>query len=157
MLVVGAGPAGLSAAHKAGLRGYEVALAEAGTELGGRVTRESKLPGLNAWARVRDYRQGQIQKMTNVNVYRDSALTADDILGFGFEHVAIATGATWRRDGIARYNLLPFAIDPAMPVFTPDDLMAGKRPPGHVVVYDDDHYYMASVLAELLVAERQHA
>ena len=39
-----------------------------------------------------------------------------------------------------------------MPVFTPDDLMAGKRPQGHVVVYDDDHYYMASVLAELLVA-----
>ena len=152
VLVVGAGPAGLSAAHKAGLRGYEVALAEAGTELGGRVTREAKLPGLNAWARVRDYRQGQIQKMTNVNVYRDSALTADDILGFGFEHVAIATGATWRRDGIARYNLLPFPIDPAMAVFTPDDLMAGKRPQGHVVVYDDDHYYMASVLAELLVA-----
>ena len=30
VLVVGAGPAGLSAAHKAGLRGYEVALAEAG-------------------------------------------------------------------------------------------------------------------------------
>jgi dimethylamine/trimethylamine dehydrogenase len=151
VLVVGAGPTGLSAAHKAGLRGYEVALAEASTELGGRVTRESKLPGLNAWARVRDYRQGQIQKMSNVNVYRDSRLTADDILGFGFEHVAIATGAEWRRDGIARYNLLPFAIDPAMPVFTPDDLMAGQRPTGHVAVYDDDHYYMASVLAELLV------
>ncbi len=38
-----------------------------------------------------------------------------------------------------------------MPVFTPDDLMAGAKPSGHVVVYDDDHYYMASVLAELLV------
>jgi dimethylamine/trimethylamine dehydrogenase len=151
VLVVGAGPAGLSAAHKLGLRGYEVALAEAGTELGGRVTREAKLPGLSAWGRVRDYRAGQIAKMTNVNVYRDSGLSADDILGFGFEHVAIATGATWRRDGIARYNLLPITLDSAMPVLTPDDLMAGKRPTGHVVVYDDDHYYMASVLAELLV------
>jgi dimethylamine/trimethylamine dehydrogenase len=151
VLVVGAGPAGLSAAHKAGLRGYEVALAEAGAELGGRVSRESRLPGLSAWARVRDYRQGQIAKMSNVSVYRDSGLTADDILGFGFGHVAIATGATWRRDAIARYNLLPIALDPAMPVFTPDDLMAGKLPSGHVVVYDDDHYYMGSVLAELLV------
>ena len=152
VLVVGAGPAGLSAAHKLGLRGYEVALAEAGTELGGRVSRESQLPGLNAWARVRDYRAGQIGKMTNVNVYRDSNLSADDILGFGFEHVAIATGATWRRDGVARYNLLPIAIDRAMPIFTPDGLMDGKRPTGHVVIYDDDHYYMGSVLADLLVA-----
>ena len=151
VLVVGAGPAGLSAAHKLGLRGYEVALAEAGTELGGRVARECRLPGLSAWGRVRDYRAGQIGKMSNVNVYRDSKLSADDILEFGFEHVAIATGATWRRDGIARYNLLPIAIDAAMPVFTPDDLMEGQRPSGHVVVYDDDHYYMGSVLAELLV------
>ena len=151
VLVVGAGPTGLSAAHKAGLRGYEVALAEAGTELGGRVSRESQLPGLNAWARVRDYRQGQIAKMTNVNVYRDSRLSADDIIGFGFEHVAIATGSTWRSDGIARFNLLPIGIDAAMPVFTPDDLMDGKRPMGDVVIYDDDHYYMGSVLAELLV------
>jgi len=151
VLVIGAGPAGLSAAHRVGLRGYEVALAEAGTELGGRVARECRLPGLSAWGRVRDYRAGQIAKMTNVNVYRDSRLTAEDVLGFGFEHVAVATGATWRRDGIARYNLLPIAISPAMPVFSPDDIMDGKRPSGHVVVYDDDHYYMGSVLAELLV------
>jgi dimethylamine/trimethylamine dehydrogenase len=151
VLVIGAGPAGLSAAHRVGLRGYEVALAEAGTEIGGRVARECRLPGLSAWGRVRDYRAGQIGKMTNVNVYRDSRLTAEDVLGFGFEHVAVATGATWRRDGVARYNLLPIAIAPAMPVFTPDDIMDGKRPSGHVVVYDDDHYYMGSVLAELLV------
>jgi dimethylamine/trimethylamine dehydrogenase len=151
VLVVGAGPAGLSAAHKVGLRGYEVALAEATAELGGRVTRESRLPGLSAWARVRDYRHGQIAKMANVNVYRDSALTADDVLDFGFAHIAIATGARWRRDGIARYNLLPIPLAEALPIFTPDDLMAGSLPSGEVAVYDDDHYYMGSVLAELLV------
>jgi dimethylamine/trimethylamine dehydrogenase len=151
VLVVGAGPAGLSAAHRVGLRGYEVALAEAGTELGGRVARECRLPGLSAWGRVRDYRAGQIGKMPNVNVYRDSRLSAEDVLGFGFEHVAVATGATWRRDGVARYNLRPIAIDPGMPLLTPDDIMDGKRPSGHVVVYDDDHYYMGSIMAELLV------
>lgn len=152
VLVVGAGPAGLSAAHKLGLRGYEVALAEAGTELGGRVARECRLPGLSAWGRVRDYRQGQIQKMTNVEIYRSSRLAASDILEFGFPHIAIATGATWRRDGVARFHTLPVAIDGQMPVFTPDDLMEGRMPSGHVVLYDDDHYYMGSVLAELLVA-----
>jgi dimethylamine/trimethylamine dehydrogenase len=38
-----------------------------------------------------------------------------------------------------------------MPVFTPDDLMDGRLPEGdRVVLYDDDHYYMGGVLAELL-------
>lgn len=31
--------------------------------------------------------------------------------------------------------------------------MAGKRPKGTVVVFDDDHYYMASVIALLLAKE----
>ncbi len=152
ILVVGAGPTGLSAAHKLGLRGYEVALAEAGTELGGRVARECRLPGLNAWGRVRDYRQGQIQKMANVNVYLDSRLAASDVFDMGFTDVVVATGATWRRDGVARFHTLPFSVAAAMPVYTPDDLMDGKLPSGHVVIYDDDHYYMGGVLAELLVA-----
>ncbi|MCB2093775.1 MAG: FAD-dependent oxidoreductase [Rhodobacteraceae bacterium] len=152
VLVIGAGPAGLEAARAAAMRGYEVALAEAGTELGGRVRLESRLPGLAAWGRVRDYRAHQIGQMTNVGVYFDSALSAQDVLDFGFEHVAIATGSTWRRDGVARHNLAPIAIDTAMPVFTPDDLMAGNLPKGgEIVLYDDDHYYMGGVLAELLV------
>jgi len=153
VLVIGAGPAGLEAARVAAMRGYEVAIAEAGTELGGRVRLESRLPGLSAWGRVRDYRAHQIGKLANVNVYFDSRLTAQDVLDFGFQNVAIATGSTWRRDGVARFNLTPIAIDPAMPTFTPDDIMAGRLPaPGtDVVLYDDDHYYMGGVLAEVLV------
>ncbi|HEY3146515.1 MAG TPA: FAD-dependent oxidoreductase [Dongiaceae bacterium] len=151
VLIVGAGPAGLSAARGLGLRGYEVALAEAGTELGGRVAKECRLPGLAAWGRVRDYRVGQVQKMPNVQVYLDSQLSADEVLEFGFEHVAIATGSSWRGDGVARFQTQPMAIDPAMPLFTPDDLMAGRLPKGEVLLYDDDHYYMGGVLAELLV------
>jgi dimethylamine/trimethylamine dehydrogenase len=38
-------------------------------------------------------------------------------------------------------------------VFTPDQLMRGVLPEGdEVVLYDDDHYYLGGVLAELLVA-----
>jgi dimethylamine/trimethylamine dehydrogenase len=44
--VVGAGPAGLKAARALGQRGYDVMLAEAGRQLGGRVTLKSKLTGL---------------------------------------------------------------------------------------------------------------
>ena len=58
VLVVGAGPAGLEAAMMLGRRGYEVVLAEATRELGGRVLGEARLPGLAAWIRVVDYRAG---------------------------------------------------------------------------------------------------
>ena len=151
VLIVGAGPAGLEAARALGERGYQVALAEASTDLGGRVSKERLLPGLSAWGRVADYREGQIQTMTNVDVYLDSELTADQVLEFGFEQVGIATGSSWRRDGVARFHQHPIAIDPAMPLFTPDDLMDGQSPSGHVVVFDDDHYYMGGIMAELLV------
>jgi len=151
---VGAGPAGLEAARAAGLRGYRVTLAEAGEELGGRVTRESALPGLSAWARVRDYRVGQIQRMANVEVYLASRLTADQVLELGADHVAIATGATWRRDGYGRQLTSPVPGSDGAHVLTPDDILAGRRPPGSkVLLFDDDHYYMASVIAELLSAE----
>ena len=153
VLIVGAGPAGLEATLAAGKRGYSVTLAEATATLGGRVARERHLPGLQAWGRVADYRTGQLAPMANVAVYRESRLTAEDILAMGAQHVAIATGATWRRDAVARLHLGPIPTDPAMPVFTPDDIMAGAGPSGGcVVIYDDDHFYMGSVMAETLIA-----
>jgi dimethylamine/trimethylamine dehydrogenase len=154
VLIVGAGPAGLEAARTAGLAGYRVTLAEASDGLGGRVSREARLPGLAAWARVRDYRAGQIAQMANVDVFPASRLDAAHVLEFGAEHVALATGATWRRDGIG------YTLRGAVPgigeagLLTPDDIMDGRRPPdGPVVIFDDDGYYMASVLAELMAAE----
>src|SRR5699024_6750835 len=51
ILIIGAGPAGLEAARALGARGYDVILAEARRELGGRVTDEAKLPHLSAWIR----------------------------------------------------------------------------------------------------------
>lgn len=151
LLVVGAGPAGLEAALAAARRGYEVHLAEASAELGGRVLRESALPGLREWSRVRDWRVGQLQPMANVNIYLDSPLSAADIRDFGAGHVAIATGSRWRHDGVGRANGWAVPGFAAGKVFNPDDLMAGRRPQGPVVIFDDDHYYMANVLAERCV------
>jgi dimethylamine/trimethylamine dehydrogenase len=154
VLVAGAGPAGLEAAMALGKRGYEVVLAEATDRLGGRVAREARLPGLATWIRVVDYRRGQLAKLPGVELAFASRLEADEILSYGFDHVALATGARWRRDGSARWHTRPIPIGDGVAVLTPDDLMAGERPAGdRVVLFDDDHYYMGGVLAELLVAD----
>ncbi|MEM7124521.1 MAG: FAD-dependent oxidoreductase [Pseudomonadota bacterium] len=151
VLIVGGGPAGLEAARAAGRRGYHVTLAEAADELGGRVSRESRLPGLAAWARVRDYRIGQIHQMPNVEVFPASQLDAANVLELGAQHVALATGATWRRDGVGYTLRDPVEGFDQPHVLSPDDLMDGKRPPdGPVLIFDDDGYYMASVLSDLL-------
>jgi len=154
VLVIGAGPAGLEATRMLGLRGYHVMLAEAEQELGGRVTREATLPGLSEWARVRDYRVHQIRSMANVEIYLDNALDADDVIAMEAGHVVVATGATWRADGVGMFNDAPLS-GPAPPerVFTPDDIMAGRVPRGPTLIFDDDHYYMSSVIAERLRAE----
>ena len=155
VLVVGAGPAGLEAARALGQRGYEVVLAEAGTELGGRVARESRLPGLAAWGRVRDWRVGQLHKLPNVEVYRASRLDAAEVREAGCALVAIATGSTWRRDGAGRHHEwpMPGALDFPERVRTPDDIMRGATLQSPVVVFDDDHYYMGGAIAEKLAAE----
>ncbi|MEZ5775219.1 MAG: FAD-dependent oxidoreductase [Hyphomicrobiaceae bacterium] len=152
VLIVGAGPAGLECAQALGHRGYTVVLAEARRELGGRVVREAGLAGLSEWIRVRDWREGQIKRMANVTVYRESAMTAADVLATDIANVVIATGARWRRDGFGRNNHKAIPVTGQPRILTPDDVMAGVAIEGPVVVFDDDDFYMGGVVAETLVA-----
>ena len=56
-----------------------------------------------------------------------------------------------RVDGRGLHNVTPpTKFRPSEQVFTPDDIMAGRLPEGPTLIYDDDHYYMANVIAELL-------
>jgi len=156
ILVVGGGPAGLECALMLGKRGYRVILAEETKELGGRISKEAKLPGLSEWGRVKDYRMRMLDKLDNVKIYLGSHLSAEDILEFseegkfGFSHVFLATGAKWRKDGIARKNREPIPGLGNLLVLTADDLFAGVTVKGKVVIFDDEHYYMGGVLAEKL-------
>jgi dimethylamine/trimethylamine dehydrogenase len=110
------------------------------------------------WRRVMDWRLTQINKTPNIFFYPSSPMTAKDVLEAGAPHVIIATGSTWRRDGVGRYLSRPVPGDGN--IFTPDDFLeSGGLPPKFqqqaagfqkVVIYDDDHYYMGGVLAELL-------
>ena len=121
--------------------------------MGGRVANESKLPGLSSWGRVVDYRVDALNRLETVEIYRESRLEVQDVFDLGVEHVFVATGSHWRNDGLGRALRQPLTGLENIEVFTPDQVMAGAVLPSPVLLFDDDHYYMGNVLAELLVAQ----
>ncbi len=152
-LVVGAGPAGLEAALTLARRGLEVTLTEARRSLGGRVSQEATLPGLATWSRVRDWRLTMLDKLPNVQIFRESRMAAGDIEDLNPDHTVLATGARWRRDGVGVVEITPREFPKAL---TPDDIFAGAAITGPVVIHDDEHYFMGGALAEKL-ARAGHA
>ncbi|CAH0441540.1 oxidoreductase [Ralstonia pseudosolanacearum] len=152
VLVIGAGPAGLEAAVWLGRRGYETILADRARHFGGRAVAESHLPGLHAWRRVADWRLGQLRKDRHVLMLPENDVTAEIALESECSLIVVATGAEWRRDGVGRTHALPIPGLDALPVYSPDDIMAGRLPAGRVLVFDDDHYYMGGVISEKLAA-----
>ncbi|MEI6833296.1 MAG: FAD-dependent oxidoreductase [bacterium] len=150
ILVVGAGPSGLECARAMGQRGYPVTLVDSKPEFGGRVLLESRLPGLSEWRRVAEWRLSGAQRRDNVQMFPASHMTAKDILDTGIRDIIVATGARYRRDGVGRSTHYPISGYETAKIFTPDDIMDGQTPKGQVVIYDDDHFYMGGVIAELL-------
>ncbi|MDB6085036.1 MAG: methylamine [Gammaproteobacteria bacterium] len=152
ILIVGGGPAGLECAVTLARRGYQVTLAEAAKEFGGRLRFETRLPGLATWGRVTDWRLGRLRDLPNVNLYPASELQAHDILALEHSHVVVATGARWTK---MLYSTMEFPVGEleGPGVYTPDDLAAGAVPPGPVVVFDFDNYYMAGAVAEHLAKQ----
>ncbi len=152
-LIVGAGPAGLEAARVLGERGFEVMLAEARKTPGGRVTFESRLPGLSEWARVRDWRLTQLRKNHKVGLFPDSMMTADDVMDCKADYVLLATGADWTTDGIGRSLQEPFAGHDNKNVISADALLQDTHKiAGRYLIFDDDHYYLGPLLAKKLQA-----
>ena len=156
VLVIGGGPAGLEAARVLGERGVRVLLAEKRRTLGGRVSDESLLPGLAEWRRVRDWRLTRLDKLDNVDVFPESPMSAEDVFEVEADHVVVATGAQWATDGVGRHRDIPIEIAAGARVLSADTVLRGEEtPPGRVLIYDDDHYYLGPVLA-LELRRRKH-
>jgi len=154
-LVVGSGPSGLECTVQLARRGYQVILAEAKNKLGGRVLFESNLKGLSNWKRVVDNRTHEILQNNNIQVYKESKLTAELIGGLGINNIFLATGSSWRKDGIGRSRRSPIQGLESIQVYSPEEVVQNLQDiKGPLVVYDDEQGYLAGVLADHLSSEK---
>ncbi len=153
VLIVGAGPAGLEAARVLGLAGFKVLIAEATRQPGGRVRRESRLPGLNEWSRVTDWRLQQLLKLPNVELFLDSPMQAADVFDTESQHVLVATGSSWATDGIGRHRQTSINGHEQPSIRSVDQILDGEIEQNLTyLIFDDDHYYLGPVLASALAS-----
>jgi 2,4-dienoyl-CoA reductase (NADPH2) len=95
--VVGAGPAGLSAAITAAERGHKVTLFDRAAELGGQLNMARVIPGKEEFHGLVDWFEVMVQE-TGVEVRLGVEAGPDDLAGF--DEVIIATGVIPRDPGI---------------------------------------------------------
>ncbi|KAF0964988.1 NADPH-dependent 2,4-dienoyl-CoA reductase [Rhodococcus sp. T7] len=92
--VVGAGPAGLSAALGLAQRGHSVTLFEADSEIGGQFGIARKIPGKEEFAETIRY-YNRLLPLTGVDVRLDTRVAATELVGT-YDEVIVATGVTPR-------------------------------------------------------------
>jgi 2,4-dienoyl-CoA reductase (NADPH2) len=117
--VVGAGPAGLSAAVSAAGRGHQVTLFEANDYIGGQFDMARRIPGKEEFNETIRYFTTML-RVNGVKVRLGTRVSAPDLAGY--DHVVLATGVTPRIPGIP-------GIDHPM-VLTYGEAIAGVQPLG---------------------------
>jgi 2,4-dienoyl-CoA reductase (NADPH2) len=97
--VVGAGPAGLSAATVAAGRGHQVTLFDSLDRIGGQFNLAMRIPGKEEFAETLRYFRRQLE-LTGVDVRLGQRVTREELLEAGFDDVIVATGIRVRKPGI---------------------------------------------------------
>ena len=121
--VVGAGPAGLSAAITAAERGHKVVLFDMATEIGGQLNMAKQVPGKEEFHGLVDY-FGTALVEAGVELRLGTAATADMLAGY--DEVVIATGVIPRDPGIPGQDL-PHVVSYI-------DVLRGKVTAGKTVI-----------------------
>lgn len=107
--VVGAGPAGLSAATIAAQRGHEVTLYDKSDQIGGQFNMAKQIPGKEEFYETIRYYKSQID-LYNVNLQLNTEVSAKDLIG-QYDEVILATGVYPREiqlDGINHDKVLSY-------------------------------------------------
>ena len=122
--VVGAGPAGLTAATIAAERKHEVYLYEAEAEIGGQFNMAKIIPGKEEYAETIRYYRRQIE-LTGVKLHLNTKATVQNLLLQGFDEIILATGVRPKKvsfEGANHPKVLNYA-----------DVLYRNKPVGHKV------------------------
>jgi N,N-dimethylglycine/sarcosine dehydrogenase len=143
IVVVGGGPAGLETARVAAERGHRVVLFEASGELGGHVLLEAAVPHRHELRGIPDYYRRQLERL-GVDLRLGVTASAEVVRGERPDAVVVATGSR---------PALPEPAGEAMPILTADEVLAGRRAAGRVLVFDDEGRYRGPGAALLLARQ----
>ena len=97
--VVGAGPAGLSAATVAAGRGHDVTLFESSDTIGGQFRIAMQIPGKEEFNETIRYFRRKLD-LTGVKLRLGQRVSRDELVAAGFDDVIVATGIKVRMPGI---------------------------------------------------------
>jgi NADPH-dependent 2,4-dienoyl-CoA reductase/sulfur reductase-like enzyme len=143
IVVVGGGPAGLEVARVAAERGHRVVLFEAADALGGHILLEAAIPHRHELRGIPDYYRRELARL-GVVARLATRVTADIVRAERPDAVVVATGSLPAPPEIA--------LD-GMPTVTADEVLAGRRLEGRVLVWDDDGRYRGPGAALLLARQ----
>jgi 2,4-dienoyl-CoA reductase (NADPH2) len=108
--VVGAGPAGLSAATVAAECGHDVTLFDSSDRIGGQFNLAMQVPGKEEFAQTLRYFSRRLA-ITGVKLQLQTRVTREQLLSQGFDEVVVATGIvprTPRITGVERTNVVSY-------------------------------------------------
>ncbi|WP_407926472.1 oxidoreductase [Aquipseudomonas ullengensis] len=97
--VVGAGPAGLSAATVAAERGHSVTLFDSASEIGGQFNVAKRVPGKEEFYETLRYFKRKLET-TGVDLRLNTRVSADDLAKGGYDEIILATGIAPRTPAI---------------------------------------------------------
>lgn len=122
--VVGAGPAGTSAAIYAAERGHEVDIFEGSNEIGGQFKLAKMIPGKEEFHETIRYFKQRIEDL-NINLKLNTIITADELQAANYDEIVIASGVKPRSiklEGVDHAKVLRY-----------DEVISGKKPVGKSV------------------------